>query len=293
MSDGPADLPHTTRQVMRRPRAPVVVDTHVHLFPTRLFRAIRRWFERVDWRIPYPYRSDEVLAALRDFGVEEVWALTYAHRPGVAEGVNAWLGELCRRPPGRGPRVRGFFSVHAADDDPTSIARRALDVHGLEGLKLHAEVQRLAVDDRRLDGVFDLLEERRLPCVLHAGDAPYPEPQPNLDVARLEARLARNPALVTVIAHLGAYQTERYLALTERYAHLYLEVSFTRFPGMRGRVAIPYEILPPFADRLLFGSDFPNLTFPYADQADAWWDEPWVRRDAAAFFGGRARLLLP
>ena len=279
-------------RAMRRPKAPIAVDTHVHLFPKRLFGAIRTWFTNVGWEIPYPYETERVLAALAHFGVEEIWALTYAHKPGVAEGVNAWLGELCRRELPSRPRVHGFFSVHPDDDDPTAIARRALDDHGLAGLKLHAEVQRLAVDDPRLDGAFDLLEERGRPCVLHAGDAPYPVPVPNLDVARVAERLRRNPKLVAVIAHLGAYQTERYLALTETYENLYLEVSFTRFPGIQGRLEIPYDALPPYADRLLFGSDFPNLTFTYADQADAWWAEDWVRADADAFFGGRARQIL-
>ncbi len=272
----------------RRPDAPVRVDTHIHLFPERLFAAIRGWFARVGWEIPYPYKTEDVLALLKGWGVECAWALTYAHRAGVAEGVNAWLGEWCRRE----PMLRGFFSVHPDDASPTQLAERALDLHGLHGLKLHAEVQKLSVDDARLDGVFDLLEERGRPCVLHSGDAPYPFTQPNLDVARVHERLRRNPQLLTVIAHLGAFQTPQYLALTREYPNLYLEVSFTNYPGIESRVPLDYPSLEPFADRLLFGSDFPNITFSYADQADAWWAFEWVKRDAEAFFGGRARHIL-
>lgn len=216
-----------------------------------------------------------------------MWALTYAHRAGVAEGVNAWLGEVKRRE----PMVRGFFSLHAADEDPAEVARRALDVHGLDGLKLHCEVQQLAVDDPRLDPVFDLLEERGRPCVLHSGNAPYPYVRPYLDVARVAERLRRNPTLKAVIAHLGAYQTDRYLALTERYPGLHLDVSFTNYPGAPR--AADVAALAPYRERLLFGSDFPNTPFAYADQADAWWALDWVREDADAFFGGRARALLP
>ncbi len=273
----------------RLPRAPVRVDCHTHLFPERLFAAIRRWFVGVGWQIPYPYRTDEVLDQLRRFGVQQVWALTYAHRPGVAEGLNAWLGALCRRE----PMVRGFFSVHPADDDPQALAQRALDRHGLHGLKLHAEVQGLAVDDPRLDRVFDLLQERGAPCLLHSGDAPYPRAKPNLDVSCVAARLRRNPRLRAVIAHLGAYQTGEYLDLTGDYEHLYLEVSFTLFPGSPALERLDLDRLGRHRQRLLFGSDFPNLTFGYADQADAWWDLPWIRQDAAAFFGERARALVP
>ena len=275
--------------IFRRPRAPVAVDCHVHLFPERLFKKIREWFDGVGWEIPYPYPHREVLAALRGFGVAEIWALAYAHRAGVAEGLNEWMAGVARAE----PMVRGFFTVHPADDDPRAIARRALDVHRLEGMKLHAEVQELGVDDPRLDGVFSLLEERGAPCVLHTGDAPYPYTKDTLDVARVSARMRRNPALKAVVAHLGANQTRDYLALTRDYPGLHLEVSFTRFPGSEKHGRVDLDALAPYRDRLLFGSDFPNLTFIYADQADAWWDVPWVREDAAMFFGGRARALLP
>ena len=275
--------------IYRRPAAPVAVDCHVHLFPERLFQAIREWFAGVGWEIPYPYPHGQVLAALGGFGVAEVWALAYAHRPGVADGLNAWMGGVARAE----PMVRGFFTVHPGDDDPAAIAARALDVHKLEGMKLHAEVQDLAVDDRRLDGVFDLLEERGAPCVLHAGDAPYPFTKENLDVARVAARLHRNPRLTAVIAHIGANQTKKYLALTKKYPGLYLEVSFTNFPGSEQLGRFDFDALAPHRDRLLFGSDFPNLTFTYADQADAWWKIDWVKEDAVQFFGARARTLLP
>jgi len=265
------------------------VDCHTHLFPERLFRAIRQWFAAVDWKIPYPYRTAEVLDLLRGWGVEEIWALTYAHQPGIAGGINAWMGELVRQE----PMVRGFFSVHPGDEDPLAVAREALDQHGLCGLKLHAEVQQLAVDDPRLDSVFDLLEERGVPCLLHSGDAPYPEPMDNLDVSHVAARLRRNRSLKAVIAHLGTYQTGAYLDLAGQYEHLYLEVSFCRYPGSLAIQRVDWDRLALHSDRLLFGSDFPNLTFTYADQADAWWELDWIRQDADAFFGGRARSLLP
>ena len=276
-------------KLYRKPHAPVRVDCHVHLFPDKLFKAIRKWFENIGWHLPYPYETERVLEILREFGVEEVWALTYAHKPGVAEGVNSWLGQVQKNT----PMVRGFFSLHPEDDNPLEIARRALDEHGLQGLKLHCEVQKIAVDDNRLDPVFDLLEKRSVPCLLHSGDAPYPYTRYYLDVARVEERLHRNPELKTVIAHLGAYQTRQYLELTERYANLYLEVSFTNYPDMPDKEKIDHGALRSFKDRLLFGSDFPNLTFSYADQADSWWAFDWIREDAEMFFGGRARKLLP
>jgi len=261
----------------------------VHLFPARLFGAIRRWFAEVGWNIPYPHETDEVLAALAGFGVGECWALPYAHKPGVAAELNAFLAGLQRDR----PQVRGFFTVHPDDENVGALAREALDRLGLHGLKIHCEVQQVAVSDPRLDAAFDAIEAAGRPCVLHSGNAPYPYTRPHLDVARVAERLARNPRLKIVIAHLGAMQTLEYLKLCDRYAGLHLEASFTNVEPYRAAVPFDFDAdLAPYAERLLFGSDFPNLTFAYAEQADAWAALPWVKRDAAAFFGGRARKLL-
>ena len=272
----------------RPPPTAIAVDCHTHLFPERLFAAIRRWFADVGWVILYPHRTEEVLARLREFGVRECWALPYAHRAGVAGELNAWMGQVQREH----AMVRGFFAVHP-EDDVADLARRALDDHGLCGLKIHCEVQQVAVSDPRLDPAFDLLEQRGLPCVLHAGNAPYPYTRPHLDVARVAERLQRNPGLKAVIAHLGALQTTDYLALMDRYPGLHLEVSFTKVAAVEAHADVDWEALGRRADRLLFGSDFPNLTFTYAEQVENWLQLAWVRANHDAFFGGVAHRLLP
>lgn len=260
----------------------------MHLFPRRLFAAIRRWFDQVGWEIPYPYETDEVLAALDGFGVRECWALPYAHKAGVAAELNGYLADLQRAH----PQVRGFFTVHPQDDDVGALARRAVDRLGLHGLKIHCEVQQVAVSDPRLDAAFEVIEAAGLPCVLHSGNAPYPYTRPHLDVARVAERLAKNPRLKAVIAHLGSMQTLDYLRLCEQYEGLHLEVSFTNVGQYRASMPFDFDAdLAPYAERLLFGSDFPNLTFTYAEQADAWADVPWVQRDPTGFFGGRASRL--
>lgn len=233
--------------------------------------------------------TDEVLNLLAGFGVAECWALVYAHKAGMAAELNAWMAEVARRH----EMVRGFFTVHPADDDPADLARTALDEHGLCGLKIHCEVQQTAVSDPRLDGVFSLLEERGKPCVLHCGNAPYPYTRDHLDVQRVVERLAKNPRLKMVVAHLGAHQTSRYLELCETYPGLHLEVSFTNVPGQAQDSKVDFAELAPFADRLLFGSDFPNITFTYAEQVERWLAVDWVKENQEAFFGGNARRLLP
>lgn len=270
------------------PPVPIPVDVHMHLFPEPLFRAIRGWFDHAGWKIPYPWRTGEILELAARFRVSEIWALAYAHKPGVSRDLNRWMGET----QAKYPLVRGFATVHPGDDDPAGVVMEAIESHRLSGLKLHAEVQAFGVDDVRLDGVFDLLEERSLVSVLHCADAPYPEMKPNLSVDCLERRLSRNPNLKVVAAHLGAWQTERTLELAADYDGLYLEVSFTRFPGAPEDSRLDFDSLEGYADRLMFGSDFPNITFSYAGQVKRWLELDWVRANEEAFFGGTAKKLL-
>jgi predicted TIM-barrel fold metal-dependent hydrolase len=266
----------------------VGVDCHVHLFPDELFASIGRWFAGAGWQLPYPCRTADILQLMQTFGVEQIWALPYAHKPGVAAELNAYIAGVAAA----NPEVVGFFSVHAADPDPAAIARQALDELGLRGMKLHAEVQGTAVDDPRLDAVFDLLEERGAPCVLHSANAPYPAGVERLRVGHMVARLERNPRLKAVAAHLGAPDTRAYLALLDRFPNLHLEVSFAHVPPLHTLAGLSPDDLAPYARRLLFGSDFPYITFPYIWQVDAWRRVKWVQEHLADFFGGNARRLL-
>lgn len=275
-------------EVARRPAAPVAVDCHVHLFPDELFAAISGWFAAVGWRLPYRCRADAVIETLAGFGVEKFWALLYAHKPDISRGLNTFMAETMRRY----PQVIGFFTVHPADRDPLAEARYAVEKLGLKGMKLHAEVQKLVLDDPRLDGVFDLLAEHGLPCVLHAANDPYPVTIDRLDIRHLAARLKRRPDLKVVVGHLGSPQTRQYLEMMADYPNLYLETSFTNIPDVLVVQNPPPMELGAYADRLLFGSDFPYITFPYARQADAWSALPWVQAQQAAFFGGTAAQLL-
>jgi predicted TIM-barrel fold metal-dependent hydrolase len=53
-------------------------------------------------------------------------------------------------------------------DDPLGEAVRCLDA-GAAGIKLHPLGEGFALDDRRLDDLFALADERRLPIMIHAG----------------------------------------------------------------------------------------------------------------------------
>ncbi len=123
------------------PELGYVVDAHVHLFPDGLFEAIWRWFDVHGWPIRYKLKTPEVVAFLLDRGVGHIVALHYAHKPGIARGMNAYMAEVARS----SPRITGLATVFPGEPDAAEILTEAFAL-GLQGVKLHCHVQCFAPD---------------------------------------------------------------------------------------------------------------------------------------------------
>jgi predicted TIM-barrel fold metal-dependent hydrolase len=66
-----------------------------------------------------------------------------------------------------GGRLTAFCRLDPREE-PVAEAERCLDA-GARGLKLHPRAERFVLSDPRLEGVFGLAHERRLPVMIHAG----------------------------------------------------------------------------------------------------------------------------
>jgi uncharacterized protein len=241
-----------------------VVDAHVHLFPPGVFAALWRWFETHAWPIRYPLQADEVLAFLARQNVEAAFGLLYSHVPGMARALNAFMAELSAR----APRVIPFGTVLPGEPDAVSIVEEALERFAFAGLKLHCHVQRTAPDDPRLDPIFDAVAERGRVVVLHAGREPA-SPAYRFDthglcgIAPVRRLIARHPRLKLVVPHLGQDQWREFLALCRDCENLHLDTTMAVGGYLTDDVPTAEDLLP-VADRILFGTDFPNLPYPWA-----------------------------
>ena len=75
--------------MVRIPRK--IIDFHVHLFPDKLFDAIWDSFvKNYNWNIIHRYYYKECIARLKQGGVDIIVYSNYAHRAGIAEGLNQW-----------------------------------------------------------------------------------------------------------------------------------------------------------------------------------------------------------
>jgi uncharacterized protein len=119
---------------------------------------------------------------------------------------------------------------------------------------------------------------------VHAGHAPvgteHTGPGPFGTV------LARHPGLTAIIAHMGAPDYEAFGRLAGRYERVFLDTTMIFTDFFDSLAPFPAATLPlarelGLAGKVLLGSDFPNIPYPYARQlaglARLGLGEQWLR----------------
>ena len=255
----------------RRLGLPGLVDVHVHFLPPRVMAAVWAYFGRSgehygrSWPIRYRDTSDaERIDLLRGFGVRAFPALAYPHKPGMAGFLNDWTLDLAARTPDCLPSATFFPEPEAG-----GYVRSALD-RGARIAKAHLQVGGYDPNDPLLDPVWGALAEAGTPAVVHCGNGPLRGAYTG--VGPMEAVLRRFPGLVLVVAHAGLPDYLEFAALADRWPLVRLDTTMvgTEFTGQMAPMPAGYRSrLADLADRVVLGTDFPNIPYPYRTQLDA------------------------
>jgi predicted TIM-barrel fold metal-dependent hydrolase len=218
----------------------------------------------MEWPINYRYDEEERLARLRALGVRAFTALVYPHKPAMAEWLNEWAVEFAKRTPDCLHTATFFPEPRAA-----AYVEEAID-KGARIFKAHIQVGGYDPRDPLLDAVWGLLAETGVPVIVHAGSGPVPGkftgPEP------FDGVMTAHPELRAVIAHLGLPEYDGFLAMADRYPNVMFDttMAFTDFT-MRGQQPSARLLtrLVELQERVVFGSDYPNIPYPYAHQLEA------------------------
>jgi predicted TIM-barrel fold metal-dependent hydrolase len=236
-----------------------MIDVHVHLHPPRLFAAIRRWFaERSTWQLYHPTEPAAVAEALRAAGVERFVFCSYAHKPGMARELNAWLAATARELGGYGVPLA---TVHLDDPDPLADLRAAFD-DGCIGLKIHEDVQRLAIDDPRFAPILAEVARRDGFVLVHVGPIPWSDDTRD-GPARVLGVLAQHPSLRVVVAHFGVPDHVRYVAAMPQTPNLFLDTTMAFAHGSPLEAHADRGLVTAGARQIVLGTDYPNMGYVY------------------------------
>lgn len=237
-----------------------VIDAHVHVFPENISQAIRHWFETHAWKFHDKGGVEDLVRLQFDNGAAGLVLMGYAHRPGVAREINAFIGGLLQR----FPHTAGLAAVHPEDDRPGDVMKQAREEFGLCGVKMHCHVLRRPPDDPSLFPIYEDLEQHNGILNIHAGKEPAIEAY-GLDVrsicgaSRVENVLRRFPDLRMIIPHLGFDEIDRFYSMLEIFPHLHLDT--TMMLGGYFNVSVDREKLVRHADRILYGTDYPHIPY--------------------------------
>jgi predicted TIM-barrel fold metal-dependent hydrolase len=248
---------------------PGLIDLHVHFLPPPIERAVWAVFDSAGpkigrpWPIRYRDTIEERVAQLRDFGVRRFPTHPYAHKPGVASYLNEWSRTFAETVPEVVRSATFYPEPEAAGYVPELIG------DGVQIFKIHLQVGEFVADDPVLDPVWGVLEDAGTPVTVHAGSGPVGNAFTGPDsVARL---LRRHPRLCLLVAHMGAPEYEDFLVLAERYDNVHLDTTMVFTDFFDQDAAYPAALVPRLEDlqpKVLLGSDFPTIPYPYQRQLE-------------------------
>jgi predicted TIM-barrel fold metal-dependent hydrolase len=267
----------------------------VHFLPPRVQAKVWQYFADgethygVEWPLAYAVPDDERLAILDRLGVRAFPTLPYPHKGGMAAWLNDWSAEFAAAH----PDVLPSATFYPEPEAPFYVAE-ALH-RGVRIFKVHVQVGRYDPRHPQLDAVWARLEEAGTPVVIHCGSGPQPGrftgPEP---IRRL---LRRHPKLTLIVAHMGMPEYGEFLDICLDSPAVYLDttMAFTAFvddlmPFPAGEEARLHAA----GERIVFGSDFPNIPYGYRDALTAVTavrgiDDAWLRGvlhdNAAHLFG--------
>ncbi len=239
---------------------PTIVDLHVHLFPQRMFEAVWDYFETRSWSVHHEH-VDQVAGTLRAHGVEVACALTYPHQRHVARSLNGFMESVAQRY----PLFHPFGCVHVDDEEIDADVDHVISSPFVHGFKFQPLVQKFSINDPRLEHLYTRCVETDTPLIMHMGTAPISNAF--VGFAHFDKLMRRFPLLRVCVSHMGAFEFDEFLFALDDYPQMYLD---TTMINVRTRLFDTTwrgdEVqLQKHQDRICFGSDWPNVPYPYEE----------------------------
>ncbi|MBB4685909.1 amidohydrolase family protein [Amycolatopsis jiangsuensis] len=247
-----------------------LVDLHVHFLPKSVMDKVWAYFDRAEehygtaWPVHYRTPEPERVETLRALGVRHFAPLVYPHKPGMAEWLTSWALEFAEQVPEAVPT--GTFYPEPVAASSVEAALRA----GARCFKAHVQVGAYDPRDELLAPVWGALAEAGVPVVVHCGHGPLRGEYTGLSV--FAEVLQRHPRLTAVLAHAAMPEFDMAFELMARYPRVHLDTTMVGVPFSEKIAPLPADWtarIAEVADRVVFGTDFPNIPYSYATQLQA------------------------
>ncbi len=226
-----------------------IIDCHCHIYPEKLTeKAVAGIESFYDYR--YRGLDGSITTMLENglkAGVRHFVIFSVATSPHQVSSINHFIaGQVLEN---KGLFI-GFGTLH-----PDSVSLEAdfeeLLSLGLKGVKLHPDIQQIAIDDERAKRIYRLCSGK-VPVLLHTGDYRYDYSNPD----RMKRVLEEFPECTFIGAHFGGWSVwDEAADKLSGYPNFYVDTSSTFCDISVEKVSGLIDKYT--ADKVLFGTDYP------------------------------------
>ena len=226
------------------------LDFHCHIYPAKIAEKARQstgTFYGVECG-DCTGLAEDLLKRCDEAGIETCVVHSVATKTEQVDSINAFLLRVSRENPGR---LIPFGTVHQDTHDMAGVVNWLCE-NGFKGVKLHPDIQGVALNDPRLMPLYEACRGK-LMVLFHAGDDRYSYSNPAEIIPVLEAF----PDVTFIGAHLCGYHvwSEAVPVMSKRFGNLYVDCSSSSFAMGKEKFRAYIEAYG--YDRVLFGSDYP------------------------------------
>ncbi|MBU1748665.1 MAG: amidohydrolase family protein [Chloroflexi bacterium] len=248
---------------------PMIVDMHVHLFPTQ--EVGKQIVTEIQETYGAGYHSygtpDEYLADMARAGIDYGVMVSFAPDHQL-KNTNFWTTAITRPKksgPAAYPMLIPFVSVSPTMKGRTPVEELEFRLKwGMRGVKIHPIAQGFAPDDERMWPVYQWLVARNLPILTHSGINVVENEQTDLARPRRWLPALKDfPSLRLILAHMGGGFWDEAIDIVRTYPQVMLDTAIAltavelRNKNWLDDTGAVEMIRAVGADHVLFGSDYP------------------------------------
>lgn len=227
----------------------MVIDFHAHVYPEKIaLKAAQSIGAFYGVTMRHPGSVEALLTAMDAGGVDRALIHSVALSPSRAATINDFISGQVQAHP---DRLTGYATLHPdmTENEAADELARAMRL-GLKGVKLHNDMQRVALSDPRMDKIYAVCQDT-CPLLLHMGDCRYHYDNPS----QVPPVLRRFPRLRLICAHMGGYTEWDEARDCLQHENVLVDCSSSHW--ILGDAGLRAAIRFFGADRVLFGTDFP------------------------------------
>ena len=225
-----------------------IIDAHCHIYPDKIAEKASAGTSDF-YKMPslFDGKISTLLARGLSAGIDHFVVQSVATAPSQVSGINRFIAKAVEDSNGC---FTGLGTLHPDSENMAREIEEILEL-GLRGVKLHPDIQRVALDDSRMHKIYELCYGR-LPILMHTGDSRFDFSNPN----RMRPVLEKYPELTVVGAHFGGWSVwDEAVETLSKFKKFYVDTSSSLYAVTSERAKKMIDAYG--AERVLFGTDYP------------------------------------